>query len=137
MTTTFDPALSTARDRLRFALGDTNVSATKSVADALALPADDAIYDGVLSYHGNDERKAGIALADALIARYSQEPTKVNLTNVEQAEWVGRLQAWRDYAGRMRAEVASVAATSTGTTVVTQRANGAGRSEYTPSRSAL
>jgi len=55
-TRTFDPALTTSKDRMRFALGDTGVATPKAAdADALLLPVDDAVYAGALAYRGNDE----------------------------------------------------------------------------------
>lgn len=131
MTTTFDSTLSTARDRMRLALGDTNTGVAKaSGTDPMQLPVDDSIYAGLLAYHGNDERKTTLALAEALIAKYAQEPNKATLNNVQSAEWANRLQSWVTTATRLRAEIASAAPRSTGTTVLTQRRDGTGRGEY-------
>jgi hypothetical protein len=115
VTTTFDPALLTPRDRLRFDLGDTDVSAVKPAgADVLALPVDDSVYAGVLARRGNDERQATIDLADALIAKYAQMETKASVDGVESAEWGNRLAAWRALSTRLRGEVAAEAPTVAG-----------------------
>jgi hypothetical protein len=115
MSATFDPALLTARDRMRFDLGDTNVGATKAAgADALALPVDDAVYAGVLARRGGDERLACIDLAEALIAKYAQAETKASVDGVESAEWANRLVAWRTLAQRLRGEIAAEAPTVAG-----------------------
>lgn len=61
----YNPALTTARDRLRAHLGDTDV------ANEL-LP--DATYDAVLTTENQNEAKAELALARMLLARFSQMP---------------------------------------------------------------
>lgn len=105
---TFDPALPTARDRMRFDLADTDVNRAKAeTADPLTLPVDDAIYDGVLARRGNDERLALIDLADALYSRYAQEPSRAEISNVESAEWKNRLDGWKALATRLRGEIAT------------------------------
>jgi hypothetical protein len=115
VSTTFDPALATARDRLRFDLGDTHVGATKAAgADVLALPVDDAVYAGALARRGGDEDLAYIDLADALIAKYAQMETKASVDGVESAEWANRLAAWREGVARRRAKVAAAAPTVPG-----------------------
>ena len=115
MATTFEPSLATARDRLRFDLGDTNVGVVKPAgADPLQLPADDAVYDGVLARRGNDERRATLDLAEALIAKYAQLETKAAVEGVESAEWGNRLAAWRELAKRLRGELAAEEAAAPG-----------------------
>ena len=113
MSATFDPALTTARDRMRFDLGDTNVSATKAAgADPLQIPVDDAVYDGVLARRGGDERLSTIDMADALVNRYAQEPSKADLPSGEAAEWANRLGGWRALSSRLRGEIEASAATT-------------------------
>ena len=115
MGATFNPALLTARDRMRFDLGDTNVAVEKDDdADPLSLPVDDAVYAGVLARRGNDERQATLDLADSLIARYAQLETKATVDGVVTAEWGNRLAAWRALADRLRAAIASEAPTVAG-----------------------
>jgi hypothetical protein len=115
MTATFDPALLTARDRLRLRLSDTDVGAAKSTgADPLALPVDDAVYAGALALHGNDERMAGLELVRALIGKYAQMETKASVDGVESAEWANRLVAWRALETRWATEIAAEAPTVAG-----------------------
>jgi hypothetical protein len=115
VTATFDPDLLTARDRLRFDLGDTNVGAVKPAgADALTLPVDDAVYAGVLARRGGDERLATLDLVRALIAKYAQAETKAAVEGIESAEWANRLVAWRALESRLAGEVAAAAPTVAG-----------------------
>jgi DNA-binding LacI/PurR family transcriptional regulator len=100
MPATFDPALTAPRDRLRFRLGDTDM--TKPLLD-------DTTYDGQLAHQGNDERKALQELAKALIARFAQRPNRVKAGDVE-ATWQERLPAWREIV----AEVTATTATAVG-----------------------
>lgn len=115
MAATFDPAMLTPKDRMRFDLGDTDVNAAKATgADPLQLPVDDAVYAGALARRGNDEAKATLDLAEALIAKYAQMETKAAVEGVESAEWGNRLTAWRTLATRLRAEIAAAAPTVAG-----------------------
>lgn len=115
MTTTFDPALTSAKDRMRFDLGDTNVGVVKAAgADPLQLPVDDAVYAGVLARRGGSERLASIDLAEALIAKYAQMETKASVEGVESAEWANRLVGWRALTTRLRGELAAEAPTVAG-----------------------
>jgi len=114
MATSFDPALSTPRDWLRFQLGDTNVYIEKADdADPLTLPVDDAVYDGVLARHSGDERLSAIYLSEAFIAKYAQMPNQAAITNVKSAEWRYRLDAWKALSARLRAEIATEASVDT------------------------
>lgn len=110
----FDPTLSTAKDRMRLLLGDTDVQRAKAVdADVMALPVDDAVYLGILAGQSQDERRATIALADALVVKHSQQETKASIDGVESAEWGNLLAGWREVASRLRAEIAAEAAAET------------------------
>lgn len=103
---TYRAALPTARDRLRFAVGDTNVAAALLV---------DVTYDAILAGVNNDERLATVVVCDALISRYAQEPTRAEITGVESAEWRDRLSAWKGLAARLRAEATQEATRAQGT----------------------
>lgn len=106
MSTTFNPALLSATDRMRFTLGDTNVNLEKPAgADPMLLPADDDVYLGVLAMEGNDERAATLAMAEAFIAKYALEPTKADISEFESAEWRTRLDAWKAVASRLRGKI--------------------------------
>lgn len=97
MAATFDWGLGRALDRVRFALGDTEV------AEAL-LP--DESYEATLATYDDDERRATLVLAEALIARYAREPEKVVVedSRVEVA-WGERLTAWVALVARLRVEL--------------------------------
>ncbi len=82
----FDPSLPGVRDRLRLQLGDTSGNAATEL-----FP--DTIYDATLAYNGNDEIKTVVALAEALIAKFSQAATRINLGDMEFS-WRDRLKSW-------------------------------------------
>lgn len=69
MAATFDPTLATARDRLRLALGDTDVS------DATAVLFADETYDALIAA-AESEDGALLAAARAAYARLANEPTQ-------------------------------------------------------------
>jgi hypothetical protein len=105
---TFSPSMQTAKDRMRFKLGDTNVNVEKAAtADAMALPVDDDVYLGLLAYHGEDERQATIELAEALVSKYAQQETEAAVEGQESAKWGNLLAGWRGVATRLRAEIAA------------------------------
>lgn len=83
---TYNPALSTPLDRLRFALGDTDVTVP-------LLP--DATYAAVLEAQGNDERAAVVALARSLLAREAQNPTRQTAADGQSVEFGTRLAGWQ------------------------------------------
>ena len=83
----FDPSLSTARDRLRQQLGDTS-------GDEATELMPDVTYNSTLAYNGNNEIKALIAMAEAMIAKYSQSASRINLGDMEFS-WRDRLTGWR------------------------------------------
>lgn len=83
----FDPSLPGVRDRLRLQLGDTSGDA------ATELLLDD-IYDAALAYHGNVEWKTLVYLANALIAKFSQKASRINLGDMEFS-WRDRMLAWK------------------------------------------
>lgn len=83
----FDPSLPSVRDRLRLQLGDTSGDA----ATELLL---DSIYDAVYAYHGNNDSKTLVALAESLIAKFSQAASRINLGDMEFS-WRDRMTAWK------------------------------------------
>lgn len=83
----FDPSLPTVRDRLRLQLGDTTgVEATEFMPDAT--------YDAVYAYNGNKEPETLLALAEGLIAKFSQAASRINLGDMEFS-WRDRMTAWK------------------------------------------
>lgn len=90
MTATFDAALSTTRDRLRFRLADTDI--------ANALIADET-YDGLLTYYASEsdpDLYALRALAQSLIARFGQQVTQAQLGDGVGFTWGERVTIWRE-----------------------------------------
>ena len=95
MSFSYGSGLSTALDRIRFALGDTD--------ETLAMLPDETIL-GALDVNGSDERRATISLAEGLMARYAREPDDVT-TEGRAISWRDRLAAWRSLVGRLRSEL--------------------------------
>ena len=94
MAATYDPTLPAVRDRLRLALGDT---------DTAAPLLTDEEYDGMLAHQGNSEAKTLIALARALIVRFAQKPTEVDVDGGVAVKWAERLRAWRELVAQQEA----------------------------------
>ncbi len=95
----FDPTLASPLDRIRLDLGDTETGAE--------LIADETIT-AMLAYQGDDERKATVALASALIVRFAQQPGAVTLGDGEgRVEWGARLEGWEALIKRLTAELAA------------------------------
>ena len=86
MAFSYNPALPTARDRLRWALGDT---------DAEEPLMDDVTYNAVLTANGQDEALSKISIAAALVAQYSREPDRVRKDDGTEVSWKDRLAGWR------------------------------------------
>lgn len=86
----YDPSLSTYRDHVRLAVGDTGTPEL--------LP--DATYDAKLAV-----RTYGIAVAEiceALLARYAQQPNKFSQGSGGTVEWHDWKVAWEDLAKKGR-----------------------------------
>lgn len=83
----FDPSLSSFRDRLRLQLGDTSGSESTEFLT-------DAVYDAAYAYHGNNEPETLVYLAESLIAKFSQTASRINLGDMEFS-WRDRMTAWK------------------------------------------
>lgn len=90
----FNPALTSATDRVRFDVGDYNDAAP-------IIP--EAVYTATLARYGADEARATVAMAEALIVRVAQDPDKVEVTGAVKVEWSQRIAAWRALANGLRA----------------------------------
>lgn len=100
MVATYDNTLQTPRDRVRYALGDTNV------VNALRQ---DETYNAVITDNG--ETLATAVLAEGLVTEYAQKPDSINLSGLGLS-WRERVKAWAALAGRIRAELATTLAAS-------------------------
>jgi hypothetical protein len=81
LSATFNPALVTARDRMRLQLGDTGAPPTNYNSGAYDIAKPDfldATYDSALTQNGS-EIEATINLAQALIGRFAREAEKVTI----------------------------------------------------------
>jgi hypothetical protein len=85
MAATYSADLSTAKDRIRFRLGDNDV--------AQALVSDEEIA-AILSLKGSEDA-ACLALAKHLLARYGREPVKVTMDGTT-IDFSARVEVWRE-----------------------------------------
>lgn len=96
----YDERLTTDRDRVRFALGDTDE------ADWLFA---DATIDAVLASEGSVDA-AVLYLARGLIARFAQEPVVIS-SNGETQDYRDRLKTWQQIVDTAEAAIAAAAVT--------------------------
>lgn len=83
-TATYDPALPTKKDHIRFALGDTDVTAP--------MMGDDAIL-AKLSLFSYPEALA--QCAEALISLFGQQPDSFSESGGVSFKWGARLESWK------------------------------------------
>lgn len=83
---TFDPALTTAKDRIRFALGDTGTT-------SLLVPGGEATYAALLGL-SSDEAAVYRTAAGSLANYYSNQPNSVG-GGGESVSWADRAAHWR------------------------------------------
>ena len=83
----YDPGLADALSRVRFMVGDIN-----PLVDLLP----DETYTALLVTSAGDEQLAGRAAARALIARYSQEPSRISVNGIVTVDWGDRFRLWRE-----------------------------------------
>jgi hypothetical protein len=79
----YDPALLSARDRVRFAVGDTGALYPEFLPDAT--------YDAMLATFNGDEQRAIYAAAGALLTQVPQRITDVG-TTVDLGSWITQLR---------------------------------------------
>jgi len=93
-TFTYNPLLASPLDRLRFALGDTDITAA-------LLP--DQTYLAVFGQVDNeDEQQAQLILARGLIAWAANQPTRVEVAGEGgTVSWGDRLVGWRAIVDRL------------------------------------
>lgn len=96
----FDPALTTDRDRMRDALDD--------ISDAAPF-VPDATYDAYLADAGGDWRYAAAALARRLASRALNSPSSFSLPGDISVSWNDRAAAWLKIAAALEAEATRLA----------------------------
>jgi len=95
----YSPTLATPVDRVRFAVYD--------IDDAAGLLPEET-YSALLTRYAakaDPEGWATVAAAEALIARISRDPDKVEVTGAVKVEWSNRLAMLRLIANGKRAEL--------------------------------
>lgn len=107
MSASYDPTLTTALDRMRLRLGDTDVEPEE---DALAP---DETYLALLSLQG--EALGTATLAESFAARFGQEPGTVTVGG-DTISWKDRVSTWLELAARLRKDAAAVVAAGNRTT---------------------
>jgi hypothetical protein len=90
---TFDPALTTPTDRIRFSVQDVDDAAPM-------LP--EATYTALYARYDDSEDRATVAAAEALLVKYAQHPDSVEITGAVKVAWKYRLAAWRELANSLR-----------------------------------
>ncbi|MGV3617916.1 MAG: hypothetical protein ACO1SV_21535 [Fimbriimonas sp.] len=96
----YDPGLSTDRDRLRRELGDVGTLKDDAGAEVYLVP--DATYDAMLRDHGYNEALA--RLAEGLAAEKAQEPVEYDDEGKVRVRWTDRIKTWLTIADRARAK---------------------------------
>jgi hypothetical protein len=109
MAATFDTALPTARDRMRYAVGDTDVAA--------APLEQDETYDAVLALYG--ESLGTAVIAEALASRFAKEPDSIS-DDTGSVRWSERVKTWIAVANRYRAGGATSGSTGASSIVLTR-----------------
>jgi hypothetical protein len=104
MAATFDPNLATDLDRMRYAVGDTNVAAPFD---------DDVTYIAMLAAY-TDWRLAAAAIARGLASRAINRPNSFTAVGDVSLSWGDRATAWLKIAANLEAQVAAEATTTDG-----------------------
>lgn len=83
--------LTTARDRIRFAVGDVDDTAVLMQGGGLT------VYTQLLTLYGGNEEQAYRAAALALASYYSAQPSSLSV-NGKSLGWADRVKTWKDMA---------------------------------------
>jgi hypothetical protein len=108
MAWTYDPLLATAKDRVRHAIGDTDV--------ANPLRQDETIAAAISA---DGETMAVAILAEGLAAQYAQEPDSFGSGSLS-VSWRERVKTWLALAERSRSAAATVAGGLIGVSVLSR-----------------
>lgn len=104
MAATFSPDLAAPKDRVRFIVGD---------IDMTAAEVQDETYLALLTANAADENLAALAVADYLILFYGRQPDSVEVTGAVKVAWKYRLAALEQIAARLRAITGAPGAAAT------------------------
>lgn len=116
MTATYSPALATPLDRIRFTLGDTDVSVDETSGESNALKPDEEYLAVIALYSNEDEATA--TMAEALAAQVAQDPSSYSEGGGISLSWNERIRTWLAIAERLRTKLALAAsATASGGSV--------------------
>jgi hypothetical protein len=115
----YDPSLPTARDRVRFTVGDT--------ASPELRP--DTEYDALIAQY--DERTATLKMAESLASQYAQDPSSISVGGLS-VSFSDLVKNWQQLAAALRQAIKDDPATSLSTLQVgrLQRLEDTGESEY-------
>lgn len=123
---TYDPLLSTTRDRIRFIVGDT------SNDEATELFPDDT-YEAEIARYTN-WKLAAASMAEAAAVKIEQDPNSVNVPGEVAVSWQDRTRSLRATAIRLRSEAAAEDATGSGVTSVALARGDSATAEYRDTR---
>lgn len=124
----FDPSLSTVRDRIRMIVGDTS-------NDEDAEFFIDESYDAVISQHSNWKIAAAV-MAEGVAVQIEQDPSSFTAVGDMSVGWSDRTRSLRETARRLRSEAAAedTAIDNSIVSVPLVRHRSGGAAEYVPSR---
>lgn len=124
----YDPSLTTVRDRIRMIVGDT--SGVEEEEFFL-----DESYDAVIAQHSNWKIAAAV-MAEGVAVKIEQDPSSFTAVGDMSVGWSDRTRMLRDIAKRMRAEAAAEDSSIDNSIVSVPlvRQGSGGAAEYVPSR---
>lgn len=114
---TYDPALGTDLDVVRYKTGDTDVSVDPASGAGNWLNPD-ATISAILAMYPDDWRLACADVAEGLASRFAQEPDSFTATGDMSVSWRDRVKQWQWLAQQLRAESAAEVAASAGKRLV-------------------
>lgn len=124
MTATYDDTLPTAKDRIRAAVGDTDMTA--------ALRTDEHIAS-VLALNVGDETAATADVAAGLAVEYAQRPDRIS-DDGTSISWGERVKTWLTLAETSRAAAVATTAASATITYFMRYGVAGTEDEYDPDR---
>lgn len=110
MTFSYDPTLTTALDRVRHAIGDTDANAPLRQDDTIAAVLDGVGGSETATVATTAETLAIIDLASALAVEFARKPDSFSKSGGISVSWRERVKAWQTLASTLRASLATTAA---------------------------